>query len=46
MSGNVSVESGNQLSAEDLRSKEGMFVLADPDENLPRGKGLLWRTVQ
>ena len=38
VSGNVSVESGNQLSAEDLRSKEGMFVLADPDENLPRGK--------
>ena len=38
VSGNVSVESGNQLSVEDLRSKEGMFVLADPDENLPRGK--------
>ena len=38
VSGNVSVESGNQLSAENLRSKEGMFVLADPDENLPRGK--------
>ena len=31
-------ESGNQLSAKNLRSKEGMFVLADPDENLPRGK--------
>ena len=45
VSGNVSVESGNQLSAEDLRSKEGMFVLAYPDENLPRGKvcsGELW----
>ena len=38
VSGNISVESGNQLSAEDLMSKEGMFVLADPDENLPRGK--------
>ena len=38
VSGNVSVESGKQLSAEDLRSKLGMFVLADPDENLPRGK--------
>lgn len=38
VSGNVEVQSGQQLSAGDLVSKEGMFVLVDPDECLPRVK--------
>ncbi len=32
------LEHGYQISAADLASKEGVFVLTDPDETAPRGK--------
>ena len=32
------VETGYQISADDVVDKEGMFVLTDPDETIPRGR--------